>query len=191
MMAAIQAPQTIVVLNTQNHSVHIQSHLTALGALNQSLQQQQMTMDKVIPLMEPLMQHTIDHLQMLDAEDPSRPTFVSAIKQIREVVTNGAREIQAQQEKMMREAAHNGPQSMNPENENSMAGETIGMHGELPPQGLSSALLIHSAKAEQELEDMKIDRGLRIAESQRKAARDDALTAAKIAKMGEPAGTVP
>ncbi len=192
-MAAIQAPQTIVVLPTQNHAVHIESHLQAMGQLNQTLMQNQLPMDKVIPLLGPLLTHVVSHLEMLDPTSPDRGAFVSAIKQMREVVTNGAREIQAQQQKMMREAQHNGPQSMNSMNENPEAGSMGDGTGttNTSAQPLSAALLIHSAKAEQEIEDMKVDRAMRLAQGQRKDARDDALVAAKIAKMGLQPGDVP
>lgn len=190
-MASIQAPQTVQVLPTQNHAVHLQSHIPCLATLSQAISTQQMPLEKAIPMMVPLMAHAEQHLAKLDPTDPNRGVYASQLKQIREVVSNGAKEIYANQQKMMREMAHNGPQSMGPENENPEAGEVVphGTNGGgLPP---SAALLTQAAEVKQMIEDSQLDQNLRLATFQRKQAREDALTAAKISKMGLPAGTIP
>lgn len=189
-MAALQLPQTIAVLPTQNHAVHLEQHIAALGQLNQGLNQQQIPLDKAVSLMQPLLDHAEQHLQLLDPTSPNRGTYVSDLKQIREVVTNGARQIYAQQQKMQREMEHNGPQSMRPENEN----QSFDAQGNPSPSAAMApnpALLIQSAETEQKLRDMHVDTALRIAESQRKQAREDALAAAKIQKMGLSPGQAP
>ncbi len=186
-MAGLQMPQTIVVLPTQNHSVHIESHLGALGQLNSGLQQQQIPLEKAIPLMEPLVEHALEHLKLLDPTSPNRPVYVSDLKQFREVTTNGARELYAQQEKAQREMEHNGQIGDGQTDPNMQ----LGPDGQpLKFEHTPASLLIQSAQAEQKLNDMHVDTALRIAESQKKNAREDALNAAKIEKMGLPANTV-
>lgn len=180
-MAAQELPQTIVVLPTQNHGIHIEAHIGALGQLNQALQSQQIPLEKAIVLMNPLMIHTEQHLQMLDPSDPNRPVYVENLKQVREVVTNGARQVAAQQMKMQREMEHNGAASMGPENENAMSGQ----------QPLNPSVLIQSAELGQKLSDSKFAQAMRVAEFERKQAREDAIAAAKIAQAGLPKSTVP
>jgi hypothetical protein len=191
-MAALELPQTVQVLPTQNHAIHIESHLNLLRMLNQALDQQQMPLEKAIPLMQPVMDHTLQHLQELDPTDPQKGAFVSTLKQAREVVSNGAKEIFANQQKMQKEMEHNGPQSMGPENENPEAQQALGAggngngsNGGIPQH---AALVAASAKLEQELSDLHTDRSIRIAEFERKQAREDALAAAKIQKLGLPPG---
>ena len=180
-MASLGLPQTIVVLPTQNHGIHIESHLADLGNINEALQSQQIPLDKAITLMNPKMIHTEQHLQMLDPEDPNRSIYVENLKQVREVVTNGARQVAAQQAKMQREMEHNGPQSMGPENENATAGQ----------QPLNPSVLIQSAELGQKLSDSKFAQSMKVAEFERKQAREDALAAAKIAQAGLPKSTIP
>ena len=176
-MAALQAPQTIMVLPTQNHAIHLESHIYALGAVNQALEQQQMPVEKAINLMQPLLAHAIEHLQLLDPSSPQRGVYTSELKQIREVVTNGARQIAAQQAKMQREMEHNGPQSMQPENENAT-------YAGAPPEGMQqtpgASLLIQSAEAQQKLQNAASDKALAIAKFHGEEQRKNALTAAEI-----------
>jgi hypothetical protein len=182
-MAALGIPQTISVLPTQNHAIHIESHLTALGAINEGLQNQQIPLEKAVPIMNPMVDHTVEHITALDPMNPSRPEYVSTLKQFREVATNGARELDAQQKKAQNEMEHNQPGGAGlPGHDDS--GVKMGPDGKpVKFEHTPASLLIQSAQAEQKLNDMHVDTALRIAESQKKQAREDALAAAKIAKM--------
>lgn len=184
-MASLKLPQTITVLPTQNHGIHIESHLTSLGAINQGLQDQSVPLEQAITLMVPLMEHTEQHLQMLDPTDAKRPAYISDLKQVREVVTNGARQIQAQQAKMQREIEHNGGVGMQPENENGA------MQGQPQQEPLNPSLLMQSAELGQKLADSKFSQALEVARFERKEAREDAIAAAKIEKAGLPPSRIP
>lgn len=188
-MAKLQLPQSVTVLPTQNHAIHLQSHIQFLGQMDQGLSNQQISLSDAIVVMEPVMEHADQHLQLLDPTNPEKGEFISQLKQIREVVSNGAKELMAQQEKMQNEAMHNGPQSMGPGNENPQAGAA--MSSPNTSSELPATLIAKTAQEEQKLQDMKVSTNLRIAESQKNDARQDALTAAKISNMGLPQGTVP
>jgi len=195
-MAKLQIPQSVVVLPTQNHAVHLQSHIPFLGQINQALENQQISLADAIPIMVPVMAHADQHLKLLDPTDPVKGEYISQLKQIREVVENGAKQLMAEQQKMQAEAMHNGPQRMNSMNENPEAGAVLNGsatssagNGSQPP--LSATLLVKTAQEEQKLRDMQVATNLRIAESQKSEARQDALTAARVAKLGLPPGTVP
>jgi len=70
---------------------------------------------------------------------------------------------------------------MGPENENAMAGQ----------QPLNPSVLIQSAELGQKLSDSKFAQSMKVAEFERKQAREDALAAAKIAQAGLPKSTIP
>lgn len=187
-MAMLQLPQSVTVLPTQNDGVHLESHIAALGAINQGLSSQQIPLAKAVQIMQPLLEHSEQHLESLDPTSPNRAVYISELKSIREVVTNGAKQIMAEQEKMQREADHNGQASMGPQNENATGAPaaTDGQPGAQAPgqPPLNTAVLVQSAELEAKLRDMHISQSLRTAEFERKQAREDALNAAKISQMG-------
>lgn len=180
--AALELPNPIVVLDTQNHAIHLDSHIPYLDAINQQLAQGQMPLEKAIPVMSPLLTHCEEHLVKFDPSSPAKPVYEEMLNKIRMTVTNGARELYRLQVKAQREAEHNGV--TNPEEAQAMA--------QTPEEaGLPSALLVQSAQATEKLRHMQTDRQLRVEEHIRKELRADALAAAQIAKMGLPPGTVP
>lgn len=180
--AAAGLPNPIVVLDTQNHSVHLDSHIPYLDAINQQLQQGQMTLERAIPVMSPLLTHAEEHLVKLDPTSPSKPVYEEMLNKARMTVTNGARELYRLQVKAQREMEHNGV--TNPEEAQALGGSPEG--AELP-----SALLIQSAQQTEKLRHMQTDRAIRTEEFIRKQLREDAIVAAKIASMGLPKGAMP
>lgn len=192
-MAALRMPQTIQVLPTQNHGIHIERHAEALNAINEQLQTNQIPLEKAIPIMEPLLAHTEEHLAMMDSTSPNRGVYKDLLTNFRMVVTNGAREISARQEKMMRELEHNGG-IPGPNGAPMTNGAQPAMNGAGPEVGVQpppEALLIQSAKASAELSNLKTEQAMSIDKHMRREAREDAMAAAKIASMGLPRGVVP
>jgi len=180
-MAALGLPQTIQVLPTQNHAIHIESHIGTLGALNEGLRTQQIPLEKAIPLMQPLLAHTEQHLEMLDATSPSRSVYQEQLGMVRMVVTNGSRELVARQEKAQNEMEHNGQIG-------------AGQNGQAPTQNgdesLPGSLLVQSAELGEKLRNSRDQMALKRMEFEhkveaqnRKDAREDAMTSAKILAM--------
>lgn len=193
--AALGLPQNIMVLPTQNHSVHIESHLGGLDRLNQQLQAQQMNLQMAIQCMTPLFAHAVQHFQMLDPQNPNAPVYKNQLNQFNEVIVNGNRQIASEQMRMQREAEHNGPQSMGPEDENAMAQaahlDAQAGHVHAQTQQANTATLIQAIQASEELKNAQQARALAQAKFEREEARKDGIAAAQIAKAGLGKSTIP
>ena len=149
----------VEVLSDQNHDIHLQYHISRMGQLNDSINQQQMPLEQAIPQMQPLFEHSQQHFELLDPKNPNRPLFKESLQQLGEVITNGAKHVQAQQAKAQEEG-----------------------QGAEGPDATPNGLLVQSAEAGQKLRDVQ-DLEHKEALFQQQLAHDRAKTAAEIAKM--------
>jgi hypothetical protein len=178
-MVSLGLPITISVLPTQNDAVHLDSHIPFLTALDEGLANMQIPLEKAIPIMEAVLTHAEEHVADMDPTVPNRGAYQQALKKFRMVVTNGAREIMRLQENAQREMEHNGVAP-------GMNGNGQGGGESLPP-----ALLMQSAAAAEKARAIRVDAELKQAQFERKEAREDAMTAAKIESMGLPPSRIP
>jgi len=89
-----------VIEPNQNHIVHCQTHIESLQQDNQQLADQQVELQDIIPQMQLKSQHAGEHLQFIDPMDPRAKMFKEALQQFNEVITNGAKHVEAEQRKM-------------------------------------------------------------------------------------------
>lgn len=181
-MASLGLPQTVVVLPTQNDAIHVESHAAFLDLINKGLQDGQVPLEKAIPVMEPLLAHAEQHVADMSEEVPNRGVYQKLLANFRMVVTNGARELQRLQENAQREMEHNGQIGANGAPANGDAQLPV----ELPP-----SMLIQSAQAAEKARQIRVDSDLKVAEFEKRNAREDALYAAKIEQMGVPRKPTP
>lgn len=97
----------VQVLPNQNHLIHVRQHLQKMDEINQALSMGQMPMEQAIPALQFIMNHAAQHLQLCDQQNPEVATLRDQMEQFNQVITNGNRQLWAQQEKMAREAQHN------------------------------------------------------------------------------------
>jgi hypothetical protein len=183
-------PNPINVEGNQNHAVHLDAHIPFLTALDEQIYTQAAPLEKIIPPLEALVAHSEEHIEMMDATLPHRAVYNEAIKKFRMVATNGARELQRLQEKAQRELQHNGV--IGADGQPTMPG-TNGMmpDGSMPDMSVPPSLLIDSAEAAEKARGIRVKTDLEVERFMREEARQDAITAAKIAREGLPPSTVP
>lgn len=182
--AALSSGKNIPVLPNQNHLVHLGSHIQDMGQINDGIVSGQVPLDQAIPQLQLMQAHCNEHLQFCDQNNPQTATFKDILNQFNQVISNGAKQLFAEQAKMQREMEHNGQ---------------IGDGQEIPPQGgnveggqvpqedsANSSTLVQAAQAQQKIRDMNLltqQKLLQNAELHRqKLALRDAEVAAKIAR---------
>ncbi len=98
----------VVVLN-QNHIVHVGTHLELLQAYDSALANVQIELKDAIPVMQKASAHCGEHMKFIDPESEPYRMFKQALQQLNEVITNGAKHLEADQRKEQ-EALQNGEQ---------------------------------------------------------------------------------
>ena len=93
----------VMVLEDDDHAVHLNTHLTRLFEINDLLSSVQITLEEGIPQMMPIWQHAGEHLQYMDPQNPATKEFKEALQQLGEVVTNGQKELDADAAKAAKE----------------------------------------------------------------------------------------
>ncbi len=91
----------------QNHIVHVATHLELLQAYDSMLADVQIELKDAIPTMQKTSAHCGEHMQFIDPESAPYRQFKQALQQLNEVITNGAKHLEADQRKE-REAQENG-----------------------------------------------------------------------------------
>lgn len=79
----------------QNQSAHIETHLTLLGSLYSALSNMQLPMEQAIPKMFPVWQHTNEHMQMLDPNNPNLKGWKQTLEVMGEDIINGQKHLDA------------------------------------------------------------------------------------------------
>jgi len=88
----------IVVFN-QNHTVHVGTHLELLQAFDAMLANVQIELKDAIPVMQKASAHCGEHMKFIDPESEPYRMFKQALQQLNEVITNGAKHLEADQRK--------------------------------------------------------------------------------------------
>jgi len=94
-----------VVVQNQNHSVHVSTHLELLQAFDDALAQVQIELKDAIPVMQKASEHCNEHMKFIDPESEPYRQFKQALQQLNEVITNGAKHLEADQRKEQEAAA--------------------------------------------------------------------------------------
>lgn len=176
----IGTPSSVKVLPNQNHDIHLQGHLAQLSVLNDGLTQLTLPLEKAIPQMQPLHDHAEDHFKALDPKNPSRGKYKQDLQILDEVIVNGSKHLlklqeEAQKQQQAGVQQQGAPGAMPPPQ---------GPNDPINEQGMTPALLVHAAKAQQDLQGMELKQQTAIKlEQEKSAAKIDLLdkeTAAKI-----------
>jgi hypothetical protein len=88
-----------VVVQNQNHIVHVGTHLELLQAFNDALSMVQIELKDAIPVMQKASEHAGEHMQFIDPESEPYRQFKQGLQQLNEVITNGAKHLEADQRK--------------------------------------------------------------------------------------------
>ncbi len=88
-----------IVVNNQNHEVHVATHLELLLSYASQLEQAAIELSQAIPVMEKCSAHCNEHMRFLDPESAPYRKFKEELQQTNEVITNGAKHLEADQRK--------------------------------------------------------------------------------------------
>lgn len=79
----------------QDQAAHIQTHLGKLNDLNEQFTSMQLPMEQAIPQMFPVWQHTNQHMQLLDPNNPNLKGWKQALEVMGEEIINGQKHLDA------------------------------------------------------------------------------------------------
>ena len=149
-----------IIEPNQDHVVHVGAHLSYLIELNEPLAAGEVELQDVIPQMQKVQSHATDHMQYISVEDQNYPQFKEALQQLNEVIVNGAKHIESEEQRAMEaEAKGQG------------APDTAGT----PP-----GVFAQSVDARARLEEFKTKNGIMVQQARQKMAINDAMAAQKI-----------
>ena len=94
-----------VVVDNQNHIVHVTTHLELLQAFDDALAQVQIELKDAVPVMQKASAHCGEHMKFIDVESEPYRMAKQALQQLNEVITNGAKHLEADQRKEQEAAA--------------------------------------------------------------------------------------
>jgi hypothetical protein len=95
--------EAIEVLPTEMHAIHLPIHLQVEEELIQAIDEGQVTIEEVMPILTLLHQHSSAHAEMMTA-DPNYPQIKQRMQQIDEIIWNGTKRL----EKLLREQQEQG-----------------------------------------------------------------------------------
>jgi len=147
----------------QDHIVHVATHLTLIQGINEMLETQQMGLEEAIPQMQVASGHTGQHMEYIDPMSAPYSQFKEALQQFNEVITNGAKSLEAQQRRAQKQQA-----------------EGHAVQGIETPPGVYGAAVDASAKADILLATSQTKMGIMKKEAEQRLAINDALAAQKI-----------
>lgn len=154
-----------VVEGNQNHIVHVGTHLELLQAYDGMLANVQIELADAIPVMQKASEHCNEHMQYIDPASIPYRQYKQALQQLNEVITNGAKHLEADQRKAAKEAQMQ--QEQQPQQE------------ETPP-GVFGQAVDARARLANILEEGKTKLELKKAEADQKLLINDAMARQKI-----------
>lgn len=101
----LQVGGNAILVPNQNHEVHVSTHLELLQALNEALSNVEMELEEAIPIMQKAYEHCGMHMEYLDPMSPPYRQFKQMLQQLGEVITNGAKHLEAERRKAEKEQA--------------------------------------------------------------------------------------
>jgi hypothetical protein len=97
--ALLALGQPVIIEPNQNHQVHCETHLQRVQQLNEQFAGQQMDLYQFISQAQPIWVHGQEHLALLDPMAPATAQLREGYQQLGETITNGAKEIEAEEVK--------------------------------------------------------------------------------------------
>ena len=152
-----------IVVDNQNHTVHVSTHLELLQAYDTMLAQVQIELADAIPVMQKAAAHCGEHMQFIDPESEPYRMFKQALQQLNEVITNGAKHLEADERKAREEAEAAGAQ---PQDET-----PPGVYGQAVDAQAKLEMLVAQNRTKEEIKRREADQKLLI---------NDALARQKI-----------
>lgn len=101
----LQVGGNAILVPNQNHEVHVSTHLELLQALNDALSNVEMELEEAIPIMQKAYEHCGMHMEYIDPMSPPYRQFKQMLQQLGEVITNGAKHLEAERRKAEKEQA--------------------------------------------------------------------------------------
>jgi hypothetical protein len=164
----LQVGGNAIIVPNQNHEVHVSTHLELLQALNAALSNVEMELEEAIPVMQKASEHCGMHMEYLDPESAPYREFKQQLQQLGEVITNGAKHLEAERRKAEKEQAK--MQGM-PATED---GTPPGVFGQAVDAAAKMELLTQQGLTKMELQKREADQKLLI---------NDAFAAQKLKHM--------
>lgn len=161
----LQVGGNAILVPNQNHEVHVSTHLELLQALNDALSNVEMELEEAIPIMQKAAEHCGLHMEYLDPMSPPYRQFKQMLQQLGEVITNGAKHLEAERRKAEKEQAKMQQQPV-PED-----GTPPGVFGQAVDAAAKLEMLTQKGLTELELKKKAADQELLI---------NDAFAAQKI-----------
>ena len=101
----LQVGGNAILVPNQNHEVHVSTHLELLQALNDALSNVEMELEEAIPIMQKAYEHCGMHMEYIDPMSAPYRQFKQMLQQLGEVITNGAKHLEAERRKAEKEQA--------------------------------------------------------------------------------------
>lgn len=161
----LQVGGNAIIVPNQNHEVHISTHLELLQALNDALSNVEMELEEAIPIMQKASEHCGLHMEYLDPMSPPYRQFKQQLQQLGEVITNGAKHLEAERRKAEKEQAKMQGQQATED------GTPPGVYGQAVDAAAKLELLTKQGLTKLELQKREADQKLLI---------NDALAAQKL-----------
>jgi hypothetical protein len=174
------SPQDVPVLPNDDHITHLEAHAPAMESIVELVDQGQMGMEQAVRPLYPLYMHANEHITLcmdnpvLKAEIAK---FRQAMHNVGEIITNGQRKLQAQQQK----AEENAAKGLDPDG-NPLGGGDGTVNGERPiyPDPLGSGQMLTPSEF-----SMVARTQIHLQDAGRNAAIADALHRMKIEEIAQ------
>ena len=153
-----------VVVQNQNHLVHVSTHLELLQAFDDALAQVQIELKDAIPVMQKASAHCGEHMKFIDPEIEPYRMAKQALQQLNEVITNGAKHLEADQRKEQEAAAK---------------GEAAPDTSETPP-GVFGQAVDTRARLAMQAQEHQTDQEIKKTEADQKLLINDAFAKQKL-----------
>lgn len=173
-----------VLVQNQNHIVHVSTHLELLQAFNDALSQVQIELKDAIPVMQKTAEHCGEHMQYIDPESEPYHIFKQALQQLNEVITNGAKHLEADRRKEQEALAKGEAAPDTSETPPGIYGQAVDARArlamdaqahqtaeEIKKREADQKLLLNEAFAKQKLEHEQAKFQLQVSQAQQKAAQ--------------------
>ena len=164
----LQVGGNAIIVPNQNHEVHVSTHLELLQALNAALSNVEMELEEAIPVMQKASEHCGMHMEYLDPESAPYREFKQQLQQLGEVITNGAKHLEAERRKAEKEQAKMQGQQATED------GTPPGVYGQAVDAAAKLELLTQQGLTKMELQKREADQKLLI---------NDAFAAQKLKHM--------
>lgn len=171
-----------IVESNQNHIVHVGTHLELLQAYDTMLANVQIELKDAIPVMQKASAHCGEHMQYIDPGSVPYRQYKQALQQLNEVITNGAKHLEADERKAREQEEQMTQQPPMDETPPGVYGQAVDAQAKLE-------MLVQQNRTKLEIEKQKADQKLLIndALARQKIQHIEAERQARQAPPGNPA----